>query len=81
MCIACGIATANPDAHLVAERGEEADIELIGDASDVWEEPVLRARRTIHLELRQSVLCATCAEVWRVECQLAGAVAPVVQGV
>ena len=67
LCIACGIATANPDAHLVAERGEEADIELVTDGPDVREWPVLRRKSTAHLGFNRFVLCRVCDGVRELE--------------
>lgn len=64
LCIGCGIGTVNPDAYLVAERGEEADIELVADGPDVREWPILRRKPTAHLYCNRFVLCATCEVVW-----------------
>ncbi len=69
LCVACGTATASPHALLFAERGDEADIELMPGAPDLDEWPVLRRKPTAHLAFNRFVLCATCADVWRVDQQ------------
>lgn len=65
LCIGCGTATKDPDARLVAQRGLEADIELLGDGPDVREWPVLRRERTKHLYCNRFAVCVVCGELER----------------
>lgn len=62
LCIGCGTATKDPEVKLVAQRGEEADIELVGGGQEVREWPVPRRKPTGHLWFNRFVVCAVCEE-------------------